>query len=47
VDALQNAALAPLDLVVVCDGSVFKTAPHKKALRFEADERLKDGLGVE
>ena len=47
VDALQDTALTPLNLVVVCCSSVFKTAPHQKALGFKTDELLKNVPRVE
>ena len=47
VNALEDAALAPLDFVVGCGGRVLEGSAHEEALHFHGEERLEDGGWVE
>jgi len=42
MDALQDAAFAPFDLVVFCGGGVLEGAAHEEALHLHGDEGLGD-----
>ena len=47
MDALEDAAFTPLDLVIVRSGWIFKGAAQDKALHLHREEDLKDGRGIE
>ena len=47
MDALQDAAFAPLDLVVYLCGWVLEDASHEEALHLHGEEGLEDFGGVE
>ncbi len=47
VDALEDAAFAPLDFVVFCRGWIFKGAAHEKALHLHGEKGLEYGRRVE
>ncbi len=47
VDTLKDAALAPLDVVIVLGRCVFEYAAHQEALHLHGEECLKDFAGIE
>jgi hypothetical protein len=47
VDALEDSALAPLDLVVFSGRGVFEGSAHEKALHLYGEEGLEDSGGIE
>ncbi len=47
VDALEDAALAPLDLIVISGGWMFKGSAHEETLHLHGEEGLEDGGAVE
>ncbi len=46
MDALQDAALAPLDVIVIVGCGVFEGSAHEEALHLHGEEGLEDGGGI-
>ncbi len=43
MNALQDAALAPLDVIVIVGYGVFEGSAHEEALHLHGEEGLEDG----
>jgi hypothetical protein len=47
MDALEDAAFAPLDFVIFSRGRIFEGSAHEEALHLHGQESLEDCVGVE